>query len=288
MNYQLITLARTTARMRKRPVRVVEFLAFALLVTNSFVIGLCEDATVTQPPIKTTDPNQEPIPTDFAPEEFQRLIKDGHIKLVYESDPEFVKADNGKAHFHLIFKQTFQYKFTKSKRNGRWHVKLTATQVKPAVRLEHTIRLPVQYKSDHVWTDRLLRHEFDHVAVSLDPRPALLIEHLFQHLPPIERTLDPGQQPSDELHKILFNEEFEKRGQAVIELVKQNNVLVDKVGKHGTVPVPRRAEFFGQLFLKENLAESKFPYLEEVLDLLETPEYRAAELRFLSRDPTEK
>ncbi len=288
MNYQQITLARTAARMRNRPVRVVEFLAVVSLVTSSVVVGLCEEATVTPPPIETTDPNQEPIPTDSAPEELQRLIADGHINLVYDSDPEFVKADTGKAHFHLTFKQTFQYKYTKSKRNGCWHVKLTATQVKPTVGLEHTIRLPVQYKSDHVWNDRLLRHEFDHVAVSLDPRAVLLIEHLFQHLPPIERILDPGQLPSDELHKKLFNEEFEKRGQAVIELVKQNNVLVDKVGKHGTVPIPRRAEFFGQLFLKQNLVESKFPYVEEVFDLLETPNYRKAELRFLPRDPTEK
>jgi hypothetical protein len=287
MNDQQHSPVRSPDQIGLRPSLIVESFALVGLTTSLFAITSCEDQTVTRPPIKTTDPNQEPIPTDAAPEELQRLIKDGHIKLVYDSDPEFVKADTGKAHFHLIFKQTFEYSFTKSKRNGRWHVKLTATQVKPTVRLEHTIRLPVQYKSDHIWNDRLLRHEFDHVAVSLDPRPVLLIERLFQHLPAIERTLDPGQEPSDELHKKFFNEEFEKRGQAVIELVKQNNVLLDKVGKHGTVPVPRRAEFFGQLYLKENLAKSKFPYLEEVLDLLETPKYREAELRFLPRDPTE-
>ena len=273
---------------RQQHSRFVEFMAFVGLLMSSFVVASCDDATVTPPSITTTDPNQEAIPTESAPDEFQRLIKDGQVKLVYDSEPEFVKADTGKADFVLIFNQTYQYNFIKVKRNGRWHVTLTAKQVKPTVRLEHTIRLPSPYKSDHVWEDRLLRHEFDHVTVSLDPRPAMLIEHLFQHLPPIEHSFDAGQEPSEELYKKLFNEEFDKRGQAVIELIKRNNVLLDNVSKHGTEPVPRRAEFFGRLFLKENLAESKFPFLEEVLDLLETPKYRKAELRFLPRDPTEE
>src|SRR5688572_28477338 len=109
MSGQQHSPAQTIAQIGLRPSLVVESFAVVGLATSLFGIALCEDRTVTRPPIKTTDPNREPIPTDSAPEELQRLIKDGHINLVYESDPVFVKADTGKAHFHLIFKQSFQY-----------------------------------------------------------------------------------------------------------------------------------------------------------------------------------
>ena len=233
-------------------------------------------------------PGDKVSPTDKAPKELRSMIQDGSITLAFNSDPEFVKENIGKAHFYMRLTQKYGYGFSKSKQNDRWQVKVTPKQVEPTLHIEHVVRLPVKYKSDTVWSGRLLRHEFDHVAISLDPRPALLLEHLCRNLPPLERTLEAGEEPSDAVYKRIINEEIDRRRDAVNALIQANYVLLDQVSKHGLTAIPKRAEFFGKFFTKENLAEQNFPYVDAVIELLGSPAYQQAELRFLPRDPTEK
>ena len=247
---------------------------------------ICQEA---DPPVikKAEGATREPIPTDSAPEDLKRLIEDGKITVVYDSDPEFVKAGRGWADFHIQLKHSFRYSLTKTQRRGRWHLTITVTKLEPQIELTNIIRLPVQYKSPRVWESHVLRHEFDHVATSLDPRPLLLFKHLLLHLPPIEMTLEPKEQPSEEAINKRITDAIEQRHTAIRDLIRQNNIMLDKVSEHGRIPVPSRAEFFAKLYTKENLAEQKFPFIDEVLGLLETPEYQQARPRFLPRDPTE-
>ncbi len=231
---------------------------------------------------------REPIPSEDAPKELQRLIKDGKVEVVYDSDPEFVRESRGWADFHVQIKSSFKYDLTKTRKNGRWTVTLDNITLKPTIELTHLIRLPSTFKSPDVWTSRTLRHEFDHVAVSLDPRAMLLLRHLLVHLPDIERTLEPKEMPTNDVLNRLVDEEVVKRRRAVVELMRQNNQQLDKIGAHGAELVPNRATFFSQLYTKENLAETKFPFIEQVLDLLETAEYQRAESPFLARDPADR
>lgn len=246
--------------------------------------GFCEqpDALTDKKPTATT---HEPIPDDSAPKDLKRLIADGKVKVVYDSDPEFVQAARGWADFHVRLEQSFKYNLAKSRKNGRWQVEVTVTKLEYKIELTHLIRLPASFKSPDIWQSQILRHEFDHVAVSLDPRAMRLLRHLIEHLPTIERTLEPKETPSNARINQLINEEIDRRREAVIELMRQNNRLLDKVGVHGAQPVPDRAPFFAKLYTKEHLAEQKFPFVDEVLDLLETPDYENAELPFLPRDP---
>ncbi len=236
---------------------------------------------------KADSATREAIPADSAPDEIKRLIKDGKVEVVYDSDPEFVKAGRGWADFHIQLKHAFRYSPTKIKNQGRWQVKLIITKLESQIELTHLIRLPSSFKSPDVWSGRILRHEFDHVAISLDRRPLLLLKHLLEHMPSIERTLEANQQPSDELFGQWINEESDKRLTAIKELMRQNNVRLDKLSAHGINTVPERAAFFAKLYTKENLAELKFPFVEEVLSLLETPKYQHLEPRALPRDPAE-
>lgn len=257
------------------------------LVFWEHTVGLCEPpcSPKDEKPAATT---HEPIPDDDAPPELKRLIADGKVKVVYDSDPEFVKAGRGWADFDVRLEHSFKFHVTKSQKNGRWHVKLVITKFEPMIELTHLIRLPASFKSPRIWRSKILRHEFDHVAVSLDPRAMLLLRHLLAHLPAIERTLKPDEEPSNERLNQLINEEINRRHQAVIELMRQNNVLLDKVGAHGTQPVPDRAAFFAKLYTKPHLAEQKFPFVDHALSLLKSPKYEHAELPFLPRDPTER
>lgn len=231
---------------------------------------------------------REPIPDDDAPRELKQLIADGKVKVVYDSEPGFVKAGRGWADFNVLLDPSYKYNLTKSKKNGRWQVKLVVNKFEPIIELTHLIRLPASFKSPKVWRSQILRHEFDHVAVSLDPRALLLLRYLLAHLPVIERTLEPDEEPTNERLSQFINEEIDHRRRAVIELMRQNNLLLDKVGNHGVQPVPDRAAFFAKLYTKEHLAEQKFPFVNLVLDLLKSPKYQHAELPFLPRDPTDR
>ncbi len=227
----------------------------------------------------------QPIPRDGILQELQRLIDRGKVEVVYDSDPEFVRASRGWADFHVQIKSSFKYDLTKTRQSGRWNVKLNITKLEPKIELTHLIRLPSTFESPDIWSSRILRHEFDHIAVSLDPRAMLLLRHLLEHLPVIERTLEPKETPSNDVLNKLVDEEVVRRRQAIVELMRQNNQKLDKIGAHGAQAVPNRAAFFANLYTKENLAETKFPFIEQVLDLLETAEYQQAELPFLARDP---
>lgn len=236
---------------------------------------------------KTLIATQELIPTDSAPTDLKRLMKEGKVDVVYDSEPEFVKASRGWADFNVQMQTTFEYDLMKTRKNGRWNVKITVTKLESKIELTHLIRLPSTFKSPDIWSSETLRHEFDHVAVSLDPRAMLLLKHLVEKLPVIERTLEPKEIPSNTVLNKLIDEEVVKRRQAVVELMRQNNILLDKVSIHGNRPVPDRIDFFGKLYAKEHIADQKFPFVDQVLDLMAKPEYRDAELPFLRRDPND-
>ena len=265
------------------------FLGLAVPAFATAMLWLAQSVALAEPPTKPVPKSatREPIPQDNVPKELRSLIDDGKVEVVYESDPEFVKAARGWADFHLQLRYTFKYDLSKSQKNGRWHIKLAIAKLNPKIELTHLIRLPVTFKSPDVWSGRILRHEFDHIAISLDPRAMLLLRHLLDHLTEIERTLEPKESPTNGVLSKLVDDEILKRREAVVELMRQNNIELDKIGAHGGQAVPNRAAFFAKLYTKENLAERKFPFIDEVLDLLETPEYQQAELRFLPRDPAE-
>lgn len=230
---------------------------------------------------------REPISDDDAPQELKRLIDAGKVKVVYDSDPKFVQEARGWADFQVDLRYTFKFNLTKTRKNGRWQVKLAITKLEPKIELTHLIRLPVSFKSPNVWQGHILRHEFDHVAVGLDPRARLLLLHLLRKLRTIERTLEPDEEPINERLSKLIDDEITKRREAVVELMRQNNVLLDKVSAHGLRSVPDRAAFFETLYSKEHLAEQKFPFVDQVLDLLNKADYRDAELPFVRRDPND-
>ena len=266
---------------------VYRLMLLCSLVVGSFNIASAEERapTVTKPLDAAT---QAVIPVDDAPQELKRLIDAGKVKIVYDSEEDFTKAERGWADFQINLRYSFKYSLTKSRKNGRWQVRLAITKLEPKIELTHLIRLPESIRSPQVWQGRILWHEFDHVAVSVDPRARLLLRHLLKRLRVIERTLDGNEEPSDEVLSKLIEDEITKRRQVVVELMRQNNVLLDKVGAHGAQTVPDRIAFFTKLYTKEHLAEQNFPLMDQVLDLFERPEYRDVELPFLRRDVNDR
>ncbi len=223
-----------------------------------------------------------------APPEMAALVQAGQVTIEYVSDPEFVEKDNGNCAFQLEFARTFKYRFETTRRNRQPVLKVTLTSIDPTITVTHAIRMPVQYARPKPWENRLLRHEFDHVAVSSDPRPKLLLKYLVRRLPPFEHALQPGETADATLCEKLINLELDRREDAVTEVIRQNNRLLDDLSRHGEIGVPERVEFFAKLYTKEHLASLEFPFVEEALKVFETQAYSAAENLHLDRDPNDE
>ena len=223
------------------------------------------------------------IKDQTAPAGIASLIKLGDVTTTFVDD----LAARGVTHFLIDFDWTFDYRYKILERHGGRQLKLTAENIKPKITLRHVVRMPRSYYRSSVWESQLMRHEFDHVAASADPRPLLLLRHLLRSISVIDHALQATGKPSSELCSKLINAELNRREQAVSALIRANYELLDKVSKHGTLRVPNRNAFFARLYTKPNLEEMRFPFVKEVVHLLETDVYRLAKLPHLAADPTE-
>jgi hypothetical protein len=225
-----------------------------------------------------------------APPALRKLIEDGDTTVEFVTDPGFVKLNRGNCTFNLHATYQFKYSFKllAPTSDGRARVRITLYNMRAEVTLKHRVRIPDRYSKPKPWETRLMLHEFDHVAISLDPRPKALLRYLAEHLPPFERTLGNGEKPSNDFYRTAITEEANKRKAAVTDLIQRAYEALDETSLHGAVPIPDRPRFFGQLFSEERLAEMRFPFLAEARDALEAPEYSRPGLRFLPMDPTGK
>lgn len=216
--------------------------------------------------------------TPELPSEFADLVRDRVVSLEYVSDPDFVSQDIGHCEFKLSFLYEFKYQSHQIRRNGKTRLLIIPRVLAPSAVIRHQIRIPIRYAQPGEVSERLLRHEFDHVAVGIDPRPALLLKHLASNLPPISYTVPPGVEVDDELISRLIREALDARRAAVNTAICRSNELLDELSQHGVVSLEQREKFFAELYTKERLAQQRFPYLDEALKVFATQEYDDAQL----------
>lgn len=147
------------------------------------------------------------------------------------------------------------------------------TAIRSSVR--HHIRLPSGYALSTGWYRNLVQHEFDHVAISTDERPRLLLKHLLLGVSDFEREVPAETRITDKFVRAIIKEELDHRKDAVVELIRHGYEELDHTTHHGENPLPNRKEFFVALFTEEGLQRAHFKYLEEARALLKTMPYRS-------------
>ena len=114
-----------------------------------------------------------------APGEFVRLVDRGNVKIVV--DDERVRKSGKTALTLFQFVVDYDFKFRHQvlgfdKESRVWQAKIMAWIDQPTVKLEHTICIQSNFAPAKPWESKLLRHEFDHVAISTDPRILKIIK----------------------------------------------------------------------------------------------------------------
>jgi hypothetical protein len=214
------------------------------------------------------------------PTYFQRLIEAGNVKFDFYARRPAGQRYPGRALFYLNCRDETAYRTTWKVKDGEKQVAIRVNLKSVTCELTHTLRLPRYLNNDRRWTNRLLKHEFDHVAISCDPRVALLVQQLYGDVKRVLTTVDADVKVDDKMVRPLIDKQYSARANAVIALIKSNYVLLDKVSRHGTAPIENRKVFFQSLFSKPNLDAAGFPYTGDVLELLKSKEYREAELLY--------
>lgn len=209
------------------------------------------------------------------PPYFEELIQAGNVKFKFY-DPDSVSRKfpgDVQFQFNIQFEFDYRYRAGADGRGPRWIVEPTFTSVRRVV--EHTVNLPNNLNNARRWSHPLTQHEFDHIAISMDPRILVLFKHIISKIKTIETELSTDERPDpDELDRII-SRQASKRRKAVADLVQTNYLLLDSVSDHGKKTIDRREAFFMSLCSKANLDYARFPYTADALDLVGTEAYLA-------------
>jgi hypothetical protein len=218
------------------------------------------------------------------PPYFQKLIKAGNVRFEFYDPRKDPRPYAGYTEYELFVYHSYDLRYTRRRRGGGWRLTILPTVRKVTCRLTHTVHLPERLDSDDRWADPLVRHEFDHVAVSTDPRVRMLVEHLLLNLPEFERWAPGGTLLDDKFYRSAVDERIAERRKAVLQLVEANQQRLEEITRHGTRWTPDRQALFRSVYTEANLQETEFPYLADVKDLLRSEAYRNAELLYALDD----
>ena len=175
----------------------------------------------------------------------------------------------------LKYQFDYEYQFREDKQK-KYVVTLVPTFSKVELVVRHRIQLPKRYESARMWESPLAQHELEHVGVGAHRRTVMLAQHLVRKIERVERTVSKPIQITNDWAQDAIRDEIAPRREALDQLLKANNRNLDKLTGHGARPLADRDAFYAQMYLKENLDEMKFPYIHEVLELLEDRDYLAA------------
>jgi hypothetical protein len=216
-----------------------------------------------------------------APADVQAMLDAGQVKLEFYSPQSNPRRFVGETKYDYSFRHSFEADYEPERGGGRTTVKIRLKNVDVSAQQTHILYLPEDKRGPGLWEDPLTRHEFDHVAISIDPRIQRLLQAVFQSVEKLELPLPPGEELTAAWVNREVDELFDARGHAVYKVVSFNNLLLDRITQHGTQAIENREAFFQRLYTKPNLDEADFALTGEVLELLKSEAYRQLEPHYL-------
>lgn len=203
-----------------------------------------------------------PAPAAELPDELKRLEREGRVTYTDYDPAREQRAYPARADFHfdLDRKYDFRYRITPSRgaRPRRVTVELTITRVD--VQIRHTISMPRGWDPTDPALRPLIAHEYDHVAISSDPRARHLLERLLARPITAEFVLEQGGEAAiRERVEQIHTENLKGILDSVVAFVDRHNEQLDALTGHGARPLPDRASYFESLYAPETLRRAGFP-----------------------------
>ena len=198
-----------------------------------------------------------------APGEFVRLIDRGNVKIVV--DDERIR-ESGKSALTLFqFFIDYDFKFRHQllgydKESHAWQGRIVAWMDQPKVRLDHTICIQSNFAPASPWESKLLRHEFDHVAISTDPRMLKFIKRALQQQKQWNVKWEQADAPTEKDIRKNIHETITAEVKSLEQLVRSQYDNLDKESNQGLSAINSRMDFFKGLYTVEGLERCKYVF----------------------------
>jgi len=213
----------------------------------------------------TTNPllaqNAEPHPwLADAPGEFVRLIDRGNVSIVV--DDERIRKAGKTALTIFQFSVDYDFKYRQQllgfdSKTNTWQAKMIAWMDQPKLKLEHKICIQSTFNPSLPWESRLLRHEFDHVAISSDPRILKIMKRMLQQRQQWTATFEQVNRPTEKDFRKCILERITTQVRTIEMLVQSQYDYLDQESAQGVTNIVDRKEFFTRLYTMEGVDRCK-------------------------------
>jgi len=189
---------------------------------------------------------------------------------------------NANTRFDISLQTHWEYEVSVVKRSGVMELVVTPQFQRLEISVKHKLRLPEGENLDSARYRTLLLHEYDHVAISTDTRPRMLLRQLILSIGTIRKQWNGPVPPPEKDVNILIAQEVEARKVAVVSAVDLAYRRLDEISNHGRQHIADRNGFFYPLFGRDYLEKMKFPYFADAAKILETADYLTAKRYYRS------
>ena len=196
-----------------------------------------------------------------APGEFVRLIDRGNIQIVVDDDRVLKEGKTALTVFQFVIDYDFKFRHQVlgfDNQSQVWQANIVAWMDQPKVKLDHKIYLQSTFSPSSPWESKLLRHEFDHVAISTDPRLLKIIKRALQQRRQWAAKWEQASAPSEKDIRKSILESFKSDVTSLEQLVQSQYDVLDQVSFQGLSAIRMRTDFFKRLYTVEGLDQCNY------------------------------
>ena len=196
-----------------------------------------------------------------APGEFVRLIDRGNVNILVDDDR--VRKAGKTALTVFQFSVDYDFKFRHQligydRESQTWQAKIVAWMDQPKIKLDHKVFFQSTFAPALPWESKLLRHEFDHVAISTDPRMLKLIKRSLQQRRQWIAKWKQATAPTELEIRQNIMETLTAEVRSFEQLVQSQYDYLDRESNQGISAIHSRTDFFKGLYSIEGLDRCKY------------------------------
>ncbi len=206
-----------------------------------------------------------------APGEIVRLIGLGNVRI--EINDDVIKGSNKLSLSAFQLKATYDTRIrydwiSQGNQNQPWKARIVANVTKPRIHLEHQVIIPSTFQPMDPWESALMKHEFDHVAISTDPRLLKIMERVFKRKWVFTEEWDQPSRPTDADVQSRVEQLLAGEVKNCEQLIQQQYDWLDLQSVSGSQSLESRMSFFQELYSFQGLERCSFARRDLVKEYL--------------------
>jgi len=221
---------------------------------------------------QTADASPHPW-IETAPPAFARLIELGRVQIKIDDKRLDIARKQALTHFKI--KADYRYLYTQQstrvdpKNDGGYVAKINARITVPEIEILHDISIRSGFNPRDPWKSPLMKHEFDHVSISTDPRLLKLLKKILNRKISIDVRWNSDERFSDELVSRAIKAEINTQIAELERVVQANYDRLDRETRDGTMDAKDREALFTTMYDIDSLRALNFLYLDAAKSIVQ-------------------